>query len=94
MATMIIKHQVNDYHKWKTVFDEMKKTRREYGWTGHEIYREDTNLNLVVVVNKMKTLEQAKAYGQSAALREAMQKSGVTGTPEIYYMRDEEKITY
>ena len=94
MATMIVKHKVADYNKWKAVFDEMKKTRITHGWIGHEVFRDATDENMVIVVNKIKTLDGAKAYGQSPELHEAMKRAGVVSTPEIQFLNDAEVASY
>jgi quinol monooxygenase YgiN len=94
MATMIVKHQVADFARWKKVFDEMKAERLKHGWIGHDVLRSANNPNEVVIINRMKSIDQAKAYGQSPALREAMQRGGVTGAPEITLLNDEEAVSY
>ena len=94
MATMIVKHKVADYNKWKSVFDEMKTTRLSHGWVGHEVHRDAADSNTVVIINKMKTIEGAKAYGQSPELKEAMQRGGVISVPEIQLLNDEELVSY
>jgi heme-degrading monooxygenase HmoA len=94
MATMIVKHKVADYNTWKTVFDEMKHDRAAHGWIGHEVHRDATDSNTVVIINKMKTLDGAKAYGASPELHIAMQKAGVISAPEIQFLNDEELVSY
>lgn len=94
MATMIVKHKVADFGTWKSVFDEMKATRLSHGWIGHEVHRDAADSNVVVIINKMKSLEGAKAYGQSPELKAAMQRGGVISAPEIQFLSDEELISY
>ncbi|MDP4220173.1 MAG: hypothetical protein Q8916_10520 [Bacteroidota bacterium] len=94
MARLIVKHKVADFSAWKTVFDSMHGVRLVHGWTGHEIYRDPQDPNLVMIVNKVKTIEGAKSYGSSPELHEAMKKAGVTSVPEITLMNDEEVLSY
>jgi antibiotic biosynthesis monooxygenase (ABM) superfamily enzyme len=95
MATMIVKHRVANFESWKAVFDEMNPVRAKFGWTGHIVLRDATDPNLVTIVNRMKTLENAKAYGGSPELRAGMQRAGVVGAPEISFCEDaDEKKTY
>ena len=94
MATMIVKHKVADYTAWKKVFDELKYDRDANGWIGHEILRDMTDANTVVIVNKVKSIDGAKAHGQSPVLKEAMQRAGVISAPEITYLADEEMASY
>ena len=94
MARMIVKHRVADFGKWKEVFDSMTATRKSHGWTGHEVLRDQNDPNLVTIINKMKTIEGAHAYGASPDLKEAMQRAGVTSAPEISFLNDEEVVSY
>ena len=91
---MIVKHKVADFNKWKSVFDGMKQERAAHGWIAHEVFRDATDANMVTIVNKMKSLDQAKAYGSSPKLREAMQHGGIMGAPEIQFLNDEEVTSY
>ncbi len=94
MATMIVRHRVANFENWKQVFDEMEATRRTHGWIGHEVHRDNTDPNLVTIVNHMKDLKGAKDYGGLPALREAMQRAGVTSAPEILFLDDVEARKY
>jgi quinol monooxygenase YgiN len=94
MPTMIVKHRVEDFKKWKAVFDEMEQTRREYGFTGHDLYRDAADPNKITIINHLKNLDQAKAYGSSETLRSAMARAGVQGAPEILLLNDEESKLY
>ncbi len=88
MATMIVKHRVGNFDQWKTVFDSLANTRAEHGWTGTTVHRDAADPNVVVIVNHVKSLEDAKKYGGSPTLREAMAKGGVQGAPEITFLND------
>lgn len=94
MATMIVKHAVTDFSNWKKEFDAMQETRRSHGWLGHDILRDSSNPNMVTIVNRVKTMDGAKAYGQSAELKEAMKLAGLTSAPEITFLNDEETASY
>jgi hypothetical protein len=94
MATMIVKHRVANFDSWKQIFDEMDASRRAYGWTGLEVYRDASDPNVVTIVNHVKDLARAKEYGGSPDLRAAMQKGGVQGVPEISFLDDAEAKKY
>jgi hypothetical protein len=88
MATMIVKHRVANFAQWKALFDSMEKVRLEHGWIGHTVHRDATDPNIVVIVNRIMSLDGAKRYGASDALREAMARGGVQGKPEIEFLED------
>ena len=88
MATLLVKHRVANFEEWKKVFDGMDQLRREHGFTGSTVHRDATDPNVVVVVNHVRTLDGAKKYGGSQALRDAMAHAGVQGMPEISFLND------
>jgi hypothetical protein len=94
MATMIVKHRVANFESWKKVFDEMVPVRAKHGWMGHLVLRDAADPNLVTIVNRIKTIEGAKAYGGSPELRAGMQRAGVEGPPEISFCEDAAEATY
>ena len=88
MAAMIVKHRVANFDQWKKVFDSLEPVRLEYGWIGHDVLRDAADPNVVVIVNHVKDLLGAKAYGGSEVLHAAMAKGGVQGVPEIQFYND------
>jgi hypothetical protein len=94
MATMIVKHKVASFESWKQAFDGMTQERKKHGWLGHIVLRDATDPNVVTIVNRVRTLDGAKAYGGSAELRTAMQKAGVLSAPEISFLDDAEELKY
>jgi quinol monooxygenase YgiN len=85
---MLVKHRVANFAEWKQVFDSMEGVRKDHGWIGSTVHRDATDPNVVVIVNHVKTLDGAKKYGASQALRDAMAKAGVQGAPEIQFLED------
>ena len=94
MPAMIVKVRVTDFEKWKPVFDEVETVRRDHSATGHEVYRDATDPNVVVVVTHYQDLSRAKEYSGSEALRSAMERAGVEGPPETWIVNDEEAKQY
>ena len=88
MATIIVKHRVANFEQVKSVFDSMEKTRLEHGWAGHTVHRDAADPNIVVVVSRVMSIEGAKRYGGSDALRSAMARAGVQGPPDIQFLED------
>jgi quinol monooxygenase YgiN len=93
-ASLVVRHRVANFEAWKKVFDEMTATRKEHGWTSHIVYRDAADPNMVTIVNRMKDVDGAKRYGGSPALREAMHKAGVQGTPEVFFLQEVEEHRY
>ncbi len=94
MATLIVKHRVSNFETWKQTFDGMTAERAKHGWLGHRVLRDAQDPNIVTIINHVKDLAGAKAYGGSPALREAMQRGGVQGPPEISLCDDVDDKKY
>jgi heme-degrading monooxygenase HmoA len=87
MVYIQVQHTVEDYARWKEGFDNHAAARQAGGATD-EVYtmRNVDNQNELTVILGWSDLEQARAFTQSASLKEAMQKAGVTGPPEIRFL--------
>jgi len=94
MPAMIVKLKVADFERWKSEFDQLETLRREHGWTAHEIYRDSAEPNTVIIVNHVPDLSRAKAYLGSDAVRSGVQRAGVQGPPEVWYLNDAEELRY
>ena len=82
-ATLVVRHQVNDYAAWRTVYDELEPVRVEYGCTGNRVLRLPENMNDVLVTHDFATVEKAGSFAQSAELHAAMERAGVAGPPQV-----------
>jgi hypothetical protein len=94
MPTMIVKHRVVDFGAWKQVFDEGEVLRQEHGWTGHEVYRDAEDPDVIVSVNYVQDLNRAREYGGSEELRSAMERAGIVEAPEIWFLEESEVKQY
>lgn len=92
MATMLVRQRVANFDTWKRVFDRFEKLREEHGFTGYSVHRDATDPNIVVILNHARTMEDAKRYGASQALRDAMKEAGIAGVPEISFLTDVEEL--
>lgn len=86
MAYLLVRHTVEDYAKWKPVFDQHSGPRKTAGSKGGQLFRSADNPNAITILWEWDSLEHARAFTQSPELREAMQRAGVVGMPEISYL--------
>lgn len=94
MAKVIVQHHVEDYGKWKPVFDEHGEVRRTHGATGHTINRGIEDKNAVVIVNEFASLEGAQAFLTDPSLKDAMSRAGVDSEPNVWVVEEAEKVSY
>jgi hypothetical protein len=88
MVRLFVWHIVADYAAWRKVYDDFDPQRRPMGVTAHAVYRSVDNPNDVSVWHDFGTREQAEAFVTSEALRSAMQKAGVQGTPTVWITKE------
>ena len=86
MPWIFVRHKVEDYAKWKSVFDEHGATRKAIGSKGGYLFRNIDDPNEVVMFIEVDDLEKAREFIQSEDLREAMQRSGVDDQPDVYLL--------
>jgi quinol monooxygenase YgiN len=94
MATMFVRHTVNDYNHWKSVYDEFASVRQENGVTGASVHRDAQNPNVIIVTHQFKDVNAAMAFADSEELKSAMADAGVAGPPEIWFTEDVEQTAY
>ncbi len=83
MAYILVKQNVEDYKKWKTVFDEDRANRKKNGSEGGWVFRSSSDPNEVVVLLKWDNTNNAKRFLESDELKKAMKQAGVVGQPNI-----------
>jgi hypothetical protein len=82
---VIAKHRVGSYAKWKASYDapEHDSLRLANGLHSYVIGQSPGDPNMLLVVLKADDPAKAKAFAKDPALKKAMQKGGVMGTPVI-----------
>ena len=83
MAWTHVRHRVEDYPKWKEVFDSTAEYKRSHGWKGYRIHAIEGDDNYLLVMEEFETDEQVREFIGSDYLREAMGRAGVSGQPDI-----------
>jgi len=82
-ATLVVRHQVNDYATWRPVYDSLEGLRGQHGCTGARVWRHADNGNDVLVTHDFPTTEQAAGFAGAPELKAGMAKAGVAGPPQI-----------
>lgn len=84
---VLIRHRVEDFSTWKEAYDAHKPERRAAGVTENRLFQDTDDSNTVTILFDAEDLERAKEFASSDDLREIMQKAGVTGKPEMYFLK-------
>jgi hypothetical protein len=83
---LLVRHKVRDFSEWKRGYDAHLPRRAEAGLTEKHLLRGANDSNEVVLLFQAKDINRAKAFAESADLRETMQKAGVLDKPDIYFL--------
>jgi heme-degrading monooxygenase HmoA len=83
MVTVIISHECKDYSDWRKVFDADEGNRSKAGFKSTALYHAADNANKITIMGEAPSLEAITAFMTNPALKEAMEKGGVIGMPEV-----------
>ncbi len=74
---------VEDFAKWKAVFDELRPLREKFGFVGERVFRSSEDPNHVALIFDIESRELASKWQDSEALDVVRRKAGVIG--EVTY---------
>jgi hypothetical protein len=88
MNYILIRHKVTNFEKWKDAYDAHFLARATAGLKEEHLLHNVDDHNEVVVLFSTQDLNLAKEFAASSDLRAAMQKSGVIGKPDVYFLNE------
>ena len=86
MPYMLVRLQVSDYAKWRSVFDEHEPTRKAAGSKGSHVLHDADNPNELSILLEWDSHERARQFAESEDLKNIMEAAGVVSRPDIYYL--------
>jgi heme-degrading monooxygenase HmoA len=89
MAYTLVRHQVEDYAKWKEVFEGASEFRRSYGEQSTQVFRDSDDPNTVTILNKWNDLNKAKEFFTLDEIKQKMKEGGMTSEPTIHFLDEE-----
>ena len=87
MMHMLIRHKVADFGKWKPVYDAHLPSRQRAGLKEEHLFHNAEDPNEVLLLFSVEDVDKAKAFSASDDLRQAMEKSGVSDKPDVYFLK-------
>ncbi|MBF0564971.1 MAG: cyclase [Nitrospirae bacterium] len=92
MPYLLARLKIEDYAKWKPIFDEHAKDRKEFGGSkGGTLFRNAHDENEFFVLLELEDLDKGRKFVESDNVKEAMSRAGVTGH-DFYFLEEAEKI--
>lgn len=92
MPYALVRHKVEDYERWKPVFDEDAANREAGGSKGGYLFRNADDPNELLILFEWDELENVRRFGQSDELRQKMQRAGVADRPDFYFLEEIERL--
>ena len=92
MHVMAVNHDVEDYDRWKAVFDVFPPSKG--GAKFHRVNRNVDNPNNITVVAGFESLGDAISFRDNPDLKDAMGRAGVTSAPRIELYEEVEFVEY
>lgn len=86
MLRMLVKNVVEDYHRWRTVFDEQTDAAQAAGLAVERIYQDADRPNTVYVVFTVADRDKADAFVNDPASADVGERAGVTDG-ELTYIK-------
>jgi heme-degrading monooxygenase HmoA len=87
---VLIIHEVDDYPKWKDIFDAAVDIRRTAGEIDYQLLASNTNERRVVHFSRWRSLRAAQLFFESEELVRIRREAGVKA-PEFLYLRQIEQ---
>ena len=92
MPHVLIIHAVDDYARWKVIFDAAAEIRKEAGERHYQLFRDAHDANRVVHFSVWASIEQARCFFESPRLVQIRKQAGVH-EPEFNYLQALEEGT-
>jgi len=83
MKTVILNHEVKNYSDWRKVFDEDEVNRSKAGLKITGVFQAIDNPNKITMIGEAPSVEALNVFMSNPALKDAMEKGGVIGMPQV-----------
>lgn len=86
ISYILIRHRVRDYAKWTPVLNEHGATLKAKGAKEGHLVHNANDPNEFVLLLEWDNREKARQFVLSEDLRKAMERSGVSDQPGVYFL--------
>jgi hypothetical protein len=86
MNHLLVRHKVEDFDRWKAVFDSHAAAQQEAGLRVKHVLRNIDDPGEVFLLFEVDDLDRARAFVTAPAVPGAQQASGVIDEPDIVFL--------
>ena len=83
MATVILNHNVEDYKKWRPVFDSDSRRRKEAGMMNERVFRSADDPNNIYIIAEVADISSTARMMNDPDLAAKMKEGGVISKPTV-----------
>jgi hypothetical protein len=91
MPYLLVRHKVEDYERWKPVFDHDHGATRAR-LQGRMDLAQCRGPNELIILLEWDSVENARRFANADDLREAMQRAGVADQPDVSFFEEVEQL--
>lgn len=88
MINALVRFTVEDFSKWKSVFEEAAALRKTYGSLGAQAFHKVDVKNEIFVFLRFESIEKAGEMFQSTEFREVTRRGGMVAPPEVTFLNE------
>jgi hypothetical protein len=88
MVRLLARLNVADYETWRKAYDQFYAERGAMGITGDAAFQSVDDPNDLTIWHDFETAELARAFVSSDTLRDVMQRAGVQGEPQFWFVTE------
>lgn len=92
MVHVLVRLSVKDQATWKKAFEEASALRKNFTSLGVRAFAKDEDANQIVILGEYENAEKARQLFQSPEFREATQRAGMIGAPEVTFLNEVVKL--
>ncbi len=86
MPHILVRQNVEDFAKWKELFDSDISFREPAGSKGAQVFQSADDAEEIFVLMEWDNMERLQQFAQSDELKARMKRAGATGPPDIYFV--------
>jgi len=86
MHYVLVRHKVEDYNKWREIYDGNMENRKDNGSKGAHVLRSADNPHEVVILFEWDDLNKARSFFESQDFKGKVKSAGIPDELDIYFL--------
>jgi hypothetical protein len=88
VQSLLIRHKVDDYERWKQHFDSDAELRLAHGAGCARVFRNDSERDEVWLLLEWDDLARARLFTRSEDIADFMNRAGIADQPDYWYLEE------